>query len=164
MAERLIDRYLPHYPNSAKDAFLRLAGNYQQQVSENLLKAWGHELEAVDPAAFEIAVRKILRNPSIEHFPRWASFAQYLPDSKSDAGDLCWYDAYTGERGGPWPEVGADLSTKQREHLTEIRVWCLKLHGRINGGTFDFDGLARVGFIDYLGQLLGAEIQEALAV
>ena len=164
MADRLIDRYFPQFPESAKNAFLRMAGNFQQNVSENLLKAWSHELDDVDPACFELAVKRVLNAEHIVHFPRWAEFKKYLPELKGEfQSQLAWYDAYTGVWDGPWPAPGARLAQKQIEALQSIRDAVSKVHqGQSCSHRPDPYGEQRRKLLAMLGELVGQEAQPAL--
>ena len=156
MADRLIDRYFPQFPESAKNAFLRMAGNFQQNVSENLLKAWSHELDDVDPACFELAVKRVMKAEHIVHFPRWAEFCKYLPELKGEIqGQQAWYDAYTGTWGGPWPVPGARLTSGQMASLGEVRSACRKIHAGQNGKPWDCYGEARSKLLAMLDDLIG---------
>lgn len=159
MADRLIDKYFDplRYPDSAKEAFLRLAGNYQQNVSENTLKAWAHELESIDPSDFEKAVKSCIRSELVTKFPRWCDFAKFLPVRSTSSEGKAWYDPDTGEWGGPWPGIGANLTLRQVENLESIRQYVADHHAKMQGSKLNTYGNQRQKFLDFLKKLLGED-------
>lgn len=157
MAERMIDRYLGFMPESSRDAFLRMAGNFGlNSVSENLLKAYAHELEGVNPADFELAVKRVIATEHIVHFPRWSEFKRYLPMVRGECQSmLAWYDAYSGTWGGPWPEPGARLNQDQIDRTFEVREAVAKIHAGQRGKPWDYQSQQREALLKMLDGILG---------
>lgn len=154
--DRMIDRIFPFFTLEAREAFLRLAGNYQQNPSENLLKAWAHELENVDSAAFILGVKRCIASTHVVHFPRWAEFKAYLPSISGESqSQQSWYDAYSGEWGGPWPVPGAALTRRQIEKLDDVRAQVLRVHASQNSKRWDYQGVQREKLIAMLDAVIG---------
>jgi len=98
---------LSEFQDPRKTALLHLMGNYgKATLPDATWQSWRGDLEGFSVAEVQAACERC-KNSSLQFFPNWSAFKQFLPSRANAYGPSTAHWGVDGQWGGDWAKVDA---------------------------------------------------------